>query len=89
MELCHGLGTDLEMDHGVIMDVEIAWCCGRKQADDDNAWASLKALRDGIADVLCNGEDRVITQGNLTQTRGEGVVTVTLRMEGKKWSEET
>lgn len=63
----------------LIMDVEIAWCCGRKRMDDDNAWASLKAARDGIADVLFGGEDRFITQGTLTQTRGDGTTTVTLR----------
>jgi hypothetical protein len=63
----------------VVMDVEIAWCCGRRQQDDDNAWASLKAARDGISDVLFGGEDRFIVQGTLSQVRGEGVVTVVLR----------
>lgn len=62
----------------VVMDAHIAWCCGRRALDDDNAWASLKAARDGIADVLFGGEDRFIVQGTLTQTRGAGVVTVTL-----------
>ncbi len=62
-----------------IMDVEIAWCCGRRELDDDNAWASLKAARDGIADVLFGGEDRSLVQGTLTQIRGAGTVTVTLR----------
>jgi hypothetical protein len=65
--------------NGCAMDVEIQWCCGRKQMDDDNAWASLKAARDGIADVLFGGEDRFITQGKLTQTRGDGIIIVTLR----------
>lgn len=63
----------------VVMDAEIAWCCGRKALDDDNAWASLKPARDGISDVLFGGEDRFIVQGKLTQTRGDGTVTVTLR----------
>lgn len=63
----------------VVMDVAIRWCCGRKRMDDDNAWASLKPARDGLADVLFGGEDRFITQGTLTQTRGDGTVTVTLR----------
>jgi hypothetical protein len=67
-------------DHGgVVMDVEIAWCCGRKRMDDDNAWASLKACRDGIADALFFGEDRSIVQGELRQCRGAGTVTVVLR----------
>ncbi len=66
----------------VIMDVEIAWCCGRKRMDDDNAIAAMKPARDGIADVLWAGEDRYITQGRLTQTRGEGTTTITLREAG-------
>jgi hypothetical protein len=69
----------MEFDRGACMDVEIQWCCGRKTMDDDNAWASLKAARDGIADVLFGGEDRFITQGKLTQTRGDGIIIVTLR----------
>jgi hypothetical protein len=63
----------------IVMDVEIQWCCGRKKMDDDNAWASLKSARDGIADVLFGGEDRFIVQGKLTQTRGDGSIRVTLR----------
>jgi hypothetical protein len=63
----------------VVMDVEIGWSCGRKRMDDDNAWASLKAARDGIADALFGGDDRCIVQGTLAQTRGAGVVSVTLR----------
>jgi hypothetical protein len=61
------------------MDLEIAWCCGRKRMDDDNAIAACKPLRDGIADVLFGGEDKHITQGTVSQTRGSGTVTVTLR----------
>jgi hypothetical protein len=64
------------------MDVEVRWCCRRRALDDDNAWASMKAARDGIADVLFGGEDRFIVQGRLVQTRGDGTVTVTLRREG-------
>jgi hypothetical protein len=59
--------------------VEIQWCCGRRIMDDDNAWASLKAARDGIADEMFGGEDRFITQGTLTQTRGDGSIRITLR----------
>jgi crossover junction endodeoxyribonuclease RusA len=66
---------------GVVMDVEIAWSGRRKRLDDDNAWASLKACRDGIADVLFFGEDRFIVQGELRQCRGAGTVTVTLRVQ--------
>lgn len=67
-------------DHGgVVMDLHIAWCCGRKRTDDDNAWASAKAFRDGIADVLWGGEDRHVRTGTVTQTRGEGTTTITLR----------
>jgi hypothetical protein len=62
-----------------VMDVEIQWCCGRRIMDDDNAWASLKAARDGIADEMFGGEDRFITQGTLTQTRGDGSIRITLR----------
>jgi hypothetical protein len=70
--------------HGMYaMDVEIQWCCGRRSMDDDNAWASLKAARDGIADELFGGEDRYITQGKLVQTRGDGSIRVTLR--GMDW----
>ncbi len=62
-----------------VMDVEIAWGGNRQRMDDDNAWASLKAMRDGIADVLFAGEDKYIRQGELRQTRGNGTTTVTLR----------
>jgi hypothetical protein len=63
----------------VVMDVVIAWSGRRKPMDDDNAWASLKACRDGIADILFDGEDRLITQGTLRQTRGDGTISITLR----------
>lgn len=63
----------------VAIDVEIAWCCGRRRLDDDNALASCKAALDGIADVLWDGQDRHVTVGTVTQTRGQGTVTVTLR----------
>lgn len=44
---------------------------GRAQAlDDDNAWASLKAYRDGIADAL-GMDDRDIRQGTLQQVKSE------------------
>lgn len=63
---------------GVVLDAEIAWCCRRQRLDDDNAKASLKALVDGIADVLWFGGDRHVTLGTVRQTRGTGIVTVTL-----------
>lgn len=66
----------------VTIDVEIAWCCGRKRLDDDNAKAALKSCLDGIADVLWGGQDRHVTIGEVRQTRGEGMVTVTIRGEG-------
>jgi crossover junction endodeoxyribonuclease RusA len=72
----------LALDRGAVMDVEIAWCCRRKVMDDDNAWASLKAARDGVADVLFGGEDRFIVQGAMTQCRGAGTTTITLREVG-------
>lgn len=64
---------------GVIMDFEIQWCCGRKRMDDDNAKACMKAIIDGIADLLWDHHDDHVTIGQLTQTRGDGTVTVTLR----------
>jgi hypothetical protein len=82
MQLCTAAAWTPDFSGGAVMDVEIAWCCGRKKMDDDNAWASLKPARDGIADVVFGGEDRKVVQGTLTQTRGSGIVTVTLRDEG-------
>jgi crossover junction endodeoxyribonuclease RusA len=67
---------------GVAMDVEIHWGKGRRVLDDDNAWASMKAARDGIADVLFGGEDRYIVQGAMRQCRGAGTTTITLREVG-------
>lgn len=63
----------------VVLDAEIAWCCGRKSVDPTNAPALLKAAIDGIADVLWDGHDDHVLMGTVTQRRGEGVVTVTLR----------
>jgi hypothetical protein len=65
----------------VTLEAEIAWCCGRKTMDPDNAAACLKSLQDGIADVLWDGQDRHVTIGEVTQIRGEGVVTVRLRQD--------
>jgi crossover junction endodeoxyribonuclease RusA len=59
------------------MDVVIAWPKGQRRLDNDNAWASLKAMHDGIADAL-GIDDRHFRQGNLVQTHGEGIVTVTV-----------
>jgi crossover junction endodeoxyribonuclease RusA len=69
---------DALWEHGIVMDAEIQWGRGRKRIDDDNAWASLKAARDGIAAVLHENDARM-TCGRLTQTRGDGRVIVVLR----------
>lgn len=66
----------------VTIDVEIAWCCGRKRMDDDNVKASLKPVIDGIAQELWGGQDRHVTIGTVRQCQGSGIVTVTLRGEG-------
>lgn len=66
-------------DGPVTLDVEIAWCCGRKRLDDDNAKASLKAAIDGISDALWSGQDRHVTIGTVLQKRGKGVVRVMMR----------
>lgn len=64
----------------IVLDVVIAWPKGQRRLDDDNAWASLKAARDGIAEVL-QVNDRRFRQGALAQTHGDGSITVTLREE--------
>ena len=63
----------------VVLDAEIAWCCGRKSVDPTNAPALLKAAIDGIADVLWDGQDDHVLMGMVTQVRGGGTVTITLR----------
>jgi hypothetical protein len=63
----------------VLIDLEIAWNGRRSRMDDDNAKASCKALIDGISDALWSGRDDHVMIGTLTQTRGNGTVTVTLR----------
>lgn len=72
-------GARWRSDAPVVMDVDVAWCCGRQRIDDDNLIAALKPARDGIADILFDGEDRCIVMGTVTQRRGDGTVTVTLR----------
>lgn len=69
----------------IVVDIEIAWCCGRRSLDDDNAIHACKPARDGIADVLLRGKDgapgddsRMVT-GTITQRRGGGTVTFRLR----------
>jgi hypothetical protein len=62
----------------IIVDWEIAWCCGRRRLDDDNAIAACKPARDGIADAF-GVDDKRFRTGTMTQTRGAGIVTVTLR----------
>jgi crossover junction endodeoxyribonuclease RusA len=70
--------TDALFRDGIVIDAEIQWGRGRKRIDDDNAWASLKAARDGIAGML-QTDDAGMRCGRLTQTRGDGRVIVTLR----------
>ena len=61
------------------LDVIIEWPKGRKRLDDDNAKATLKPVLDGVADALWHGSDRHVTIGEVTQTRGAGGLTLTLR----------
>lgn len=63
----------------VTLDIGIEWPRGRQFADDDNAKASLKPVLDGIADALWGGEDRHVQIGSVTQTRGSGGLTITMR----------
>jgi hypothetical protein len=63
----------------VVIDIEIAWNGRRSRMDDDNAKASCKALIDGISDALWGGYDGHVMIGTLTQTRGDGTMTVRLR----------
>lgn len=72
-------GETPELPHEVTMDVVVAWDGRRQEMDSDNCWAAIKACRDGIADVLLDGDDRGVTLGTLTQIRGNGTTTVTLR----------
>jgi hypothetical protein len=66
-------------DEPVTLDFEIQWPKGRKHLDDDNAKASLKPVIDGVSDALWGGEDRHVTLGTVTQTRGAGGLRITLR----------
>lgn len=63
----------------ILVDIEIEWAQGRKRMDDDNAIASCKAARDGIAEILLGGDDRKLKMGKLTQVRGEGITTFMFR----------
>ena len=63
----------------VRMDIEIAWPKGQRRLDEDNAWGACKSLIDGIADRLSDHGDRRFKLGTMTQTWGEGIVTVILR----------
>jgi hypothetical protein len=69
----------LERSPAVTIDFQIAWCCGRRRLDDDNAKACMKPIIDGIAAELWSGQDRHVTIGEVVQTRGDGIVTVTLK----------
>jgi crossover junction endodeoxyribonuclease RusA len=52
----------------LVLHVLIAWEARRRVQDDDNAWAGLKAFRDGLADAL-GVDDRHMTCGSITQTK--------------------
>ena len=69
-------------DRPVVMDFEIRWSGQRKRLDDDNAKACMKAVIDGVADVLWFGQDRHVTIGSVSQVRGNGEVVVTIRRAG-------
>lgn len=62
----------------IIVDIEIAWCCGRKRVDPDNAMGFCKPALDGIAENL-GINDRKFRPGEVKQVRGGGMVTFTLR----------
>jgi hypothetical protein len=62
-----------------VLDVAVAWCCGRKRMDDDNLIAAIKSARDGIVDGAHLSSDRDFVTGTVTQTRGDGVTILTLR----------
>lgn len=66
----------------VVMDIEVRWCCRRKSMDTDNLVTACKPARDGVADALFGGQDKHVTIGALTQKRGDGTTTMTLRGEG-------
>lgn len=61
-------------------DIEVAWSGRRQAMDDDNLLASCKAARDGLADALFEDrEDRRLRIGRVTQVRGAGTTTFTIR----------
>lgn len=68
----------------VRLDVTMCLAPGFRQLDDDNAWASLKAIRDGLADAL-ELDDKYFTQGRLAYALEQtGTVTITLTEEGER-----
>jgi hypothetical protein len=73
-----GAGTYPPLAGAVVMDIEVAWPKTRKGMDDDNLIAACKPARDGIADAMFGGEDGSIRVGCVTQSQGDGIVTITL-----------
>jgi hypothetical protein len=63
----------------VVIDIAIAWNGRRSGLDHDGAISSCKAIIDGISDALWDSRDAHVQVGRVTQTRGEGTVTVTFR----------
>lgn len=63
----------------VVMDIEVAWHGHRRGMDADNLVAACKPLRDGVADVLWDGQDGHVRVGQVRQTRGQGTTTLILR----------
>jgi crossover junction endodeoxyribonuclease RusA len=52
----------------LVLHVLIALEARRRTQDDDNAWAGMKAFRDGLADALAI-DDKHLRCGSITQTR--------------------
>ena len=65
------------------MDCHIAWPKGRKRHDDDNAWTMIKSARDGVASAA-HISDAVFATGDMTQSRGDGTITLTFRRHEQK-----
>lgn len=63
----------------VTMDLVVEWPKGRQLWDTDNLVSACKPVRDGIADALWGGSDAHVVVGSVTQTRGTGGLTITLR----------
>lgn len=68
----------------VVVDAVIGWSTGRKLQDQSNLPYLLKAIIDGISDVLWKSQDRHVRIGEVTQCHdpdGRGYVEVRVRQE--------